>query len=297
MTPLLFELSAAPGMATALAQRLGAEIGELSLRPFPDGESHLRLMTPVAGRPVILLCSLDWPNPKLAPLLFAAAAAREQGALSVGLVAPYLAYMRQDIAFQPGEAVTAASFARILSAQFDWLVTAEPHLHRISDLAAIYSIPAIAVSAGGALAEWIGREVERPVIIGPDEESAPWVTRIAHRANARSAVLRKVRTGDYAVSIDPSGLDALAGGTPVIVDDIASSARTMIEAVRLVRAQGLGDPVCAVVHPIFAGDSYAALTEAGASRIVSTNTIGHPSNAVDLSAPLADAIRRAGFTG
>ena len=137
MIPLLFSLSAAEGLAERLCAGHGLDPGALSRRQFPDGETYLQLATPVAGRDVILLCTLDRPDGKALPLLFAVAAAREQGARSVGLVAPYLAYMRQDKAFHPGEAVTSATFARLLSEALDWLITLDPHLHRYPDLGSV----------------------------------------------------------------------------------------------------------------------------------------------------------------
>lgn len=291
MTPLLFELSAASGLTERLAKLVGAEIGILSRRQFPDGESYVRFDTGVEGRVVILLCTLDRPDPKLAPLLFAAAAARDHGARQVGLVAPYLAYMRQDAEFHGGEAVTSRVFAEFISARFDWLVTIDPHLHRYHRLDAIYSMPAIAASATTALAEWVRDHVKDPTIIGPDEESRQWVERIANLARARSTVLRKKRSGDYSVAIDPAGLEQLASGTPVLVDDIASSGRTLIEASRLIMDNGGPAPLCAVVHPIFAGDSYQRLLGSGVSRVVSTNAVAHESNCIDISRPLAEAVR------
>ena len=89
-------------------------------------------------------------------LLFAADAARQLGARKVGLVAPYLCYMRQDRSFKPGEAVTSRSFAALLSRACDWLVTVDPHLHRYKSLSEIYAIPARALHAGPAIADWIG---------------------------------------------------------------------------------------------------------------------------------------------
>lgn len=292
MPPLLFELSAAPGLGDRLAALLGAETGAISHRHFPDGESYLRYDTHVTGRDVFLLCSLDHPDAKLAPLLFAAATAREQGAKSVGLIAPYLAYMRQDKEFHSGEAVTSRLFAKLLSDHVDWLVTIDPHLHRFRSLDEIYAVPAIAETATTAIAEWVRDNVEQPVIIGPDEESAQWVQRIAEVANARATVLRKGRSGDYSVNIDDEGLEYLGSGTPVLVDDIASSGRTLIEAVRLIKEHGCKPPVCAVVHAIFAGESYEQLLHAGVRVVVSTNSIAHESNAIDISGPIRNAIQR-----
>mgnify|MGYP001026134452 CR=1 FL=1 len=290
MTPILFSMGASSGLAERLAQACALELGELIQRPFPDQESYLRLMTAVAGCDVAFFSPLDRPDAKTLPLLLLAAAAREQGARSVGLVAPYLGYMRQDRAFNPGEAVTSVSYAALLSRAFDWLVTVDPHLHRHASLDAIYTIPSAVASAAQPVADWVRREVDNPILIGPDEESAQWVEHIASLAGARSTVLRKTRRGDYDVSIDGAPLQQNSGATPVIVDDIVSSGRTMIEAARLVRHAGWRPPICIAVHALFAGDAYQALQSAGAARIISTNTITHPSNTIDVSRPLADAV-------
>ena len=293
MTAILFNLSAADSLANGLWTAAGEEWGVLSHRQFPDGESYVRLLSDVKARDVVMLCTLDRPDSKALALLYAAAAARDGGARSVGLVAPYLAYMRQDKAFHPGEAVTSRSFARLLSEAFDWIVTVDPHLHRFRTLDEIYTIPGFTVAAAAPVGEWIRANVDRPVIIGPDEESGQWVEEIARVAGAPSAVLRKTRRGDYDVSIAADGLDLPKGATPVIVDDIASSARTMIEAVEIVRSAGARAPVCVAVHAIFAGNAYEELRAAGAARIVSTNSVKHASNEIDLTPVLAPALRRA----
>ena len=290
MTPLLLALPQEKGSPAGLASRLGIERGELEVRHFPDGESLVRLVSPVARRDVVLFCGLDRPDEKILPLLFAADAAREQGAASVGLVAPYLAYMRQDKAFRPGEAITSLAFSRLVSAVFDWLATVEPHLHRFPALDALYSIPAEAVSAAAPIAGWVRAHVASPFILGPDAESQPWVSRIAALAGAPSAVLSKCREGDYEVVIDAAGLVIPPGSTPVIVDDIASSASTLIETVALLKQAGHAPPCCVVVHALFAGDAYARLAAAGPAAIVSTNTVLHESNAIDVSAELGAAI-------
>jgi ribose-phosphate pyrophosphokinase len=292
MKPLLFSLDASQALADSLLRHIGFDAGEADRRQFPDGESYLRLLSPVAGRDVVLLCSLDRPDPKTLPLLFAADAARAQGARSVGLVAPYLGYMRQDKAFRPGEAVTSMTYSRLLSNQFDWLVTVDPHLHRYPRLDTIYSIPAIAASAVAPIAEWVVKNVERPFLVGPDSESEQWVEKIARFAGAPFTVLNKTRQGDRDVSIEGMKAPIPADATPVIIDDIASSARTMIEAVRLLKPNGQA-PLCIAVHALFAGDAFPKLLEAGPSAIVSTNTVAHQSNAIDVSAVIAEAIRLA----
>ena len=274
-------------LAAALARELHAATGELAVRRFPDGETYLRFVTPVNGCKVVLACSLHHPDDRSMPLLFAAATAKELGAAAVGLVTPYLGYMRQDNRFQDGEAVTSALFAKTLSQHIDWLVTVDPHLHRWHSLDQIYSVPSKVVPAAPLLATWIKANIEAPVLIGPDAESDQWVSAVAALAGAPHVVLEKTRRGDRDVSVSIPDPGVLRGRTPVLVDDIISTGRTMMAAARHALAQGLPAPVCIGVHAVFAGDAHEALLAAGAARVITTNTIPGPTAVIDVFPAMA----------
>jgi ribose-phosphate pyrophosphokinase len=286
---LILPLPGDEQMARSLATLLGAELGALEHRRFPDGETYLRLLSEARDRDVALVCTLADPDPKFLPLAFAARAARAQGAARITLVAPYLAYMRQDKAFNPGEAVTSGMFADLVSREVDRLITVDPHLHRHRALSEIYAVPAEALHAAPLIAEWVARNVPNPLIVGPDVESAQWAQAIAGRAP--SVVLEKTRRGDRDVAIQFPDLEPWRGRTPVLVDDVAASGRTLIEAAKGLVARGFEKPVCVVVHPIFAGDAHAQLADL-AARVVSTDTVVHPSNAIAVAPLLAEALRR-----
>jgi ribose-phosphate pyrophosphokinase len=260
----------------------------LEARHFPDGESYIRFVDDLAGRVVILICTLAQPNNKILDLLFTAATARDLGAAKIGLVAPYLAYMRQDRRFKPGEAVTSREVARLISRACDWLVTVDPHLHRYGSLAELYSIPAQVVHAAPAISAWIRANVADPILIGPDSESQQWVAAVARDAGAAFTVLEKTRRGDRDVRISIRDSLSLHDRTPVLIDDIVSSGRTMLEAIRLMDSRVR--PVCIAVHGLFADDSDLLLTAAGA-RLVTSNTIPHPTNAIEVQSEIADAAR------
>jgi ribose-phosphate pyrophosphokinase len=289
--PLVLPLPGNENLAEGLARSLGAACGADPARPFPDGETYIRVTVPVRGRDVVLFCTLDRPDERTIPALLAAAALRDLGARSVGLVAPYLAYMRHDARFVPGEGITSAYFARLLSAHVDWLVTVDPHLHRYPSLDAVYAIPALALSAAPRIAAWIARHVRRPIVVGPDGESAQWVNAIATEGHFPTMVLEKTRHGDREVEISVPDAARWRGRTPVVVDDIISTAGTMVATVRLLRRVGLGSPVCIGVHAVFADGAYASLRRAGAARVVTCNTVPHRSNSIDVTDVLAAGVR------
>jgi ribose-phosphate pyrophosphokinase len=289
--PLLLPFPGNAGLADALAGRIDAEIGKLIVRRFPDGESYVRIESPVEGRAVLLCCTLDRPDEKIMPLLFLAETARELGAEKVRLIAPYLAYMRQDALFQPGEGISSFYFGRLLSDAMDGLVTVDPHLHRHPSLDVVYSIPSRVVRAAPAISNWIRTHLPHPLLIGPDRESEQWVAAVAAGVGAPYLILEKIRRGDREVEISLPIADRWRDRTPVLVDDIISSGGTMIEAVGRVRQAGLPPPVCIGVHAVFADRAYADLLASGAAQVVTCNTIPHESNQIDVSDLLAEGIR------
>jgi ribose-phosphate pyrophosphokinase len=290
MTPILFAMPGNEALAGQMCRSRTWEAGMWELRRFPDGESYVRYLSDVRGRDVVIVCTLADPDAKAIALYLAACVARELGASRVGLVVPYLAYMRQDKAFHPGEGVTAVHFARLLSCACDWLVTVDPHLHRIQCMDEVYAVPTRVVHAAPSIASWISAHVPLPLLVGPDEESEQWVSEVAALVGCPFTLLKKIRTGDHSVEVSVPVVAAWRGRSPVLVDDIASTARTMMAAAARLREAGLNPPWCIVVHPLFAGDAYAALCGAGVTGVVSSNTILHRSNVIDMSAPIAGAI-------
>ena len=257
------------------------------LRPFPDGELYVRIAGDVDDE-VAIVGNASGDN--FLRIAFLAGAARDLGAKRVGLVAPYLAYMRQDSRFKSGEGVTARYFARLVSSTVDWLVTVDPHLHRIDSLAGVYTIPTTIARAAPAIADWISAEIDCPVLVGPDAESVQWVSAVAERCGAPFVILEKTRRGDRDVSVT-SPEHAWNGHTPVVIDDIVSTGRTMIEATRQLRAAGSAPPMCVAIHAVFADSLHDELLGAGARGIVTCDTIPHASNKICVADPLARAVR------
>ncbi|MFW1677916.1 ribose-phosphate pyrophosphokinase [Pontibacter sp. JAM-7] len=285
---LIYALSADP-LAAALAAELEAEIGQLERRNFPDGEHYLRLLTDCRDRRVIICCHLNQPNSKLLEVLFLAAAAREQGATRIGLITPYLPYMRQDKAFLDGEVITSRYFAQILSQALDWLVTVDPHLHRYHSLNEIYTLQTRVVEAAPAIAHWIQQQIKQPLLIGPDSESEQWVSRVAKLAGAPYQILQKTRHGDYDVEISTLDTARFSQHTPILVDDIVSSGGTMLTTLQQLGAQGLPRATCIAVHGLFADRAYTQLSKQ--ADVITCNTVLHPSNQIDLHPALAQATR------
>lgn len=289
-TAVLLAFDDEVALARELAAALELPLAFVARHRFPDGELRLVLPTPLPER-VLLLRGLQQPNEKLVELLIAAPTARELGARRLLLVSPYLAYMRQDVAFTPGEAVSQRHIARLLAQHFDQVLTIDPHLHRIASLDEV--MPAgtgLALSAAPLLGAWIARKVPGALLIGPDEESGQWVSEAARAGGLDHAVGRKVRHGDHAVSLALPVID-VQGRAVVLLDDMASTGRTLIAAAQGLLARGAASVDVAVTHALFNGDALAALRAAGVRRVCSSNSVPHASNAVSVVPLLAAALR------
>lgn len=289
MTTSIIGLLDSDPLATTLAKKSGFEKIPLDLHRFPDGEWRIRLL----GKPdenVVLVCSLDQPNDKTVALVLLCGLLRDMGVKHITLVTPYLAYMRQDVAFNPGEGVSARYFARLLSGLVDRLITIDPHLHRIAALEEVYSIPCVTLHAAPLLGEWVRDNLSGVALIGPDGESEQWVSEVAGIAAAPFAVMQKKRFGDRDVRIEVPDLSAWKGRTILLVDDMISTGRTLMVVAEQLRQQGFDDVRALCVHALHDDEAAAKMKTAGINSVLSCNTVVHASNAVDISDFLLQAM-------
>ena len=293
---LLLHFDDEHGPAQRLAQAASLPSAVIERHRFPDDELRLRLPVDEQGRlpsTLVMYRSLHHPNEKLVELMLCARQARQLGAQRLVLVAPYLAYMRQDIAFRPGEVVSQRMVGAFLAELFDGLITVDPHLHRIATLTeAAPMAHAIALSGAPRLAARIAQHHAQPLLIGPDSEAVQWVANAAAAQGWDHAVCTKQRHGDHDVSIAlPEGLAArLPGRAVVLMDDVASSGHTLIVAAQQVLAAGAVSVDVAITHALLAGDAPQRLRAAGIRHVWSTDCIPHASNAIDMAPDLAQAL-------
>ena len=291
MIDLLLAFDDETALAAPLAAALGCPLQWVERHRFPDGESKLKLPARLPPR-LAMLRGLHQPNAKLAELMIAAPAARELGAAHLTLVCPYLAYMRQDMAFSPGEAVSQRHIGQALAMWFDTVVTVDPHLHRVASLDEV--LPGrrgISLSAAPLLGAWAAQHAQQPVLLGPDDEAAQWVRAAAMAQGLQHGTCVKRRFGDRDVQVQLPPLD-FNGREVVLIDDVASTGHTLIAATRGLLAAGASAVDVAVTHALFIDDALTHLRGAGVRHVWSSDSVPHASNVVALAPLLAQALRK-----
>ncbi len=129
------------------------------------------------------------------------------------------------------------------------------------------------------------------LMLGPDAEAEPWVRAAAAAAGCDAAVCRKTRRGDCDVEVMLPDV-AFEGRHVVIVDDVASTGRTLAAVARQALARGARRVDVAVTHALLVDDAEAVLRAAGINEFLSTDTVPHPSNRIGTTDLMAQALRR-----
>ena len=271
---IIIGLSRSIELAKEISKKLHSRFVKLEVKKFPDGELYLKFQSKLTGHAVLVQTMHPDPDSAIIEAIFAGKTARELGARKVTLAAPYMAYLRQDKRFRPGECVSNKIMAGLLDF-FDDIITIDPHLHRIQSLTEIFTTDAKHISANDVIAEYIRKNHPQSILIGPDIESGQWAAEIATKIHRPFSILKKKRYGAETVRIKVHAPTIVKGKTVILVDDIISTGHTMLEPIRQLKKLGANKIICICVHGIFAENSLAKLRKAGA-EVISTDTIQNP---------------------
>ncbi len=283
------------GFASGVAERLGAELVKPAYKVFPDGESYVRLPGGLEGTVVVVQSMYPMQDKRLVEALLLAEAAYGAGASRVILVAPYMAYARQDKRFLEGEPISIKAVLKALgSAGYDALVTID--IHKPESLA-YFPGRAVDATAVPQLAEAVSRAISGEggvVVVAPDKGALARARMMAGILGAEYDYLEKHRdryTGE--VTYRPKTVD-VQGKTVVIVDDMVSTGGTMAKAASMLRGLGASRVIAACTHGLFIGGALERLRRAGVEEVYAANTVPLPKEgvrAVDASPAAVESLR------
>jgi len=285
---LIFGGTRSAALAWDVAKAAKGEVGKSEVRRFPDGETYVRVRSEVKRRECAYVQSVR-SNDDLVEALLTIDALKDAGAHQVHAVMPYLAYMRQDKRFNPGEALSAKTALKLLHEVADSVTLVNCHFLNAGGEAVYHGISFMNIDAIPLLARSIAEKVKRPLVIAPDKGSLCYAKDAAGILGCEFNHLSKKRLSGTEVVIKSKELD-VKGCDVIILDDIISTGGTIVEAVKVIRGWHPESVSVGCVHGLFLSgvESFQGV----ADRLVATNTLDNPVAKVSVAGLIADELRR-----
>ncbi|MBN2451073.1 MAG: ribose-phosphate pyrophosphokinase [Lentisphaeria bacterium] len=294
----IFSGTANPGLARAIAASIGVDLGAVDISRFPDGEVFVKFAEHVRGDDVFIIQpTCNPPNETLMELLIMLDAARRASCRRITAVLPFFGYARQDRKDQPRVPITAKLVANLLvTAGAERILTMDLHAQQIQGF---FDIPVDHLYAAPVLVSYL-RAILRPdaVVVAPDSGSVKMAQAYADMLGAGFAVVAKRRLS--AVDVASSHLVGdVEGRDCVLVDDLTTTAATLIQAAAKLREAGARSIYAAVSHCCLTAEGLEGLRRSAIQETVVTDSV--PLRGMDVAgtlrvlsvaALLGEAIRR-----
>jgi ribose-phosphate pyrophosphokinase len=300
---MLFAGRANPELAARIGDKLGVELGGVTLKTFSNGEVYCRYEESIRGADVFIVqptCGNPetgvTANDALMELLVMVDAAVGGSAHRVIAVTPWYGYSRQDKKSAPREPITARLVAGMLEkAGIDRILTMDLHS---GQLQGFFSKPCDHMTAMFMLTQYFRDQgLDDLVVVAPDVGRAKLTKKFAAKVGADLAILTKERPAQQVAEIGYV-IGDVRGKTALLVDDMIDTAGTLRAAAQTVVDEGATRVFAAATHPVFSGKAYENLVSSPFQEIVVTDTIplrpGAPDNIRVLSCAelLTDSIRQ-----
>jgi ribose-phosphate pyrophosphokinase len=257
---MIFSGRSHPLLAANIAEKLGVELGEVTLKTFANGETYCRFEESVRGADLFLVQTGCAPvDRNVMELLIMIQAAKLASAKRITVVIPWFPYSRQDKKSAPREPITGKLLADFLEAAgADRVLTMDLHAGQIQGF---FSIPVDHMTALPLFAQHFrdqGLTGEGVVSVAPDAGRAKMGVKFAEMIEADFAIMHKTRPAhDQASVTEVTGRvrDKLA----VVGDDVIMTGGTLVSGARALRAAGARAVYLFATHGLFAREGLETL--------------------------------------
>ena len=272
---MLFAGRSHPQLASHIAEKLGVELGGVSLKTFANGETYCRYEESIRGADVFLVQTGCEPvDRNLMELLIMINAAKLASAKRITAVMPWFPYSRQDKKHVPREPITAKLVADMLqTAGADRVLTMDMHSGQIQGF---FSIPVDHMRALPLFAQYFrdkGLFGESVVSVSPDAGRAKVAAKFGEMLEAAPfAIMSKTRP-DHDVALMSHVIGDVRGKIAILSDDMIITGGTLFAAAATLRAAGATDVYACATHGLFAEDALAQLADSDFNEVVVADTV------------------------
>jgi len=284
-------------LAKKIARYLGVELCLITLERFADGEIEAKINENIRGVDVFIIQSTNPPTENLFELLILIDTCFRASAERITSVIPYYGYARQDRKDQPRVSITAKLVANLLKvAGTHRVLTMDLHSAQIQGFFDFHSDH---LFAAPVLLEHIkSRNLDNLSILAPDLGSSKMGRAFAKRLNADLAIVDKRRSAKDQTEV-LNIIGDVEGKNFVMLDDMVSTASTLVLAAEEIKKQGAKSIIACATHPVFAADACEKIMNSPIEEVFVTNTIPFERadecpkvKILDISGLMGEAIRR-----
>lgn len=277
-------------LARDVARKLNAKFIDIEYKKFPDGESYLRLKKSFLEKEVIIIQTLYPQNDSIVELLFLLDLVNEFQPRNISLVIPYFAYARQHKRYRKWEAISSKTLAKLIQAfKVNKLITFDLHSTSVINF---FDIKVINLTATELIAKYfLKKNLKNPFVLIPDQEREEMAKLAAKILGCDYSFLKKYRskvTGEIKTEIWKD-FD-IKGKEVILLDDIISTGKTMLNAIRMVKRKEAKSIFVSCVHYI-PSQIYKKMLSLGVKEVVATNTIASEISKINIAPLILNTIK------
>jgi len=293
----VFSGNSNPSLARAICDAIGIPLGRSTVKPFPNGETFVKIEENVRGTDVFVIQSTSPPaNHHLMEMFIMIDALRRASASRITAVLPFYGYARQDRKDQPRVPITAKLVANLLvAAGANRVLTMDLHAQQIQGF---FDIPVDHLYAAPVLLEHISRQqIPNLVVVSPDLGGLKMAAAYSQALGAELAIVAKRRkspTETEAISV----IGEIEGKNILLVDDLTETAGTLVNAASLLKQRGACRIQACVSHALINDLGIERLRKSEIDELITTDTVLRPSiegvriTTLSVAGLLGEAIKR-----
>jgi ribose-phosphate pyrophosphokinase len=293
----IFSGTANESLASAIAKSIGMELGKCTIKPFPDGETFVKIEENVRGEEVFIVQPTAPPtNHNLMELFIMIDALRRASAKRITAVMPFYGYARQDRKDQPRVPITAKLVANLLvAAGANRILTMDLHAQQIQGF---FDIPVDHLYAAPVMYDYLKKKnLKNLVVVSPDTGGLKMAHAYSQVLEAGLAIVAKRRKSASEVE-SMAVIGEIKGKNILLVDDLTETAGTLTEAASLLKKKGAKQILACVSHAILGETGIQRLRKSSIDELITTDTVQRPAidgvkiTTLSVAGLLGEAIKR-----
>jgi len=293
----IFSGTANEPLARAICSSIGTELGKCTIKPFPDGETFVKVEENVRGEEVFVVQPTSPPtNHNLMELFIMIDALRRASAARITAVLPFYGYARQDRKDQPRVPITAKLIANLLVASgVNRVLTMDLHAQQIQGF---FDIPVDHLYAAPVMYEYLRtKKLNDLVVVSPDVGGLKMAHAYSQTLEASLAIVAKRRKSATEVE-SMAVIGEIRGKNVLLVDDLTETAGTLTQAAAILKEEGAKQIMACVSHAILNDLGIERLRKSVIDELITTDTVLRPAidgvkiTTLSVAGLLGEAIKR-----